>query len=77
MAEESPTDLLLCKQKEKRIQTFDEVHVSQVLSLIDERERWWEGKAKSRNEGGRKMHRRHFVWSYNMALSVLQVDLMF
>lgn len=42
----SPSDALLCQQKEKYSQTFDEAHVSQVLSLIDERERWREGKGR-------------------------------
>lgn len=41
---------LLCQQKEKYSQTFDEAHVSQVLSLIDERERRREGKAESKRE---------------------------
>lgn len=56
----SSSDPLLCQQKEKYSQTFDEAHVSQVVSLIDERERWREGKAGSKRERGRKMHSRHF-----------------
>ena len=41
---------LLCQQKEKFSQTFDEARVSQLLSLIDERERRREGKAESKGE---------------------------
>ena len=57
----SLSDPVLCQQKEKYSQTFDEAHVSQVLSLIDEREQWREGKAESKRGRGRKMHSRHFV----------------
>lgn len=62
----SPGYPLLCKQKEKHIQTFDEAHISKVLSLIDESERWWEVKADSKIEKGGKMHSKHFVWSKDM-----------
>lgn len=50
----SSSDPLLCQQKEKYSQTFDEAHISRVLSLIDERERWKEGKAESKRERERK-----------------------
>lgn len=57
---------MLCKQKEKHIQTFDEAHISQVLSLIDESQQWREGEVDGKNEKGRKMHSRHLVWSKDM-----------
>lgn len=41
---------LLCQQKEKYSQTFDEAHVSQLLSLIDEGERHRERKAERRRQ---------------------------
>lgn len=42
----SISDPLLCQQKEKYSQTFDEAHVSQVLSLIDGGE-----KGREKEEG--------------------------
>ncbi len=57
----SLSDPVLCQQKEKCSQTFDEALVSQVLSLIDESERCREEKPESDRERGRKMRIRHFV----------------